>query len=521
MPKPSSFGKIDFKIVASMEEARGAPEPQTRFRVLVLGDFSGRANRGLFDPRSALAERCIHLVDRDNLDEVMARLGVEIRLPLAGKDGPPVAISFSELQDFHPDRLFERLEMFKAIAETRRKLSDPSRFTKAAEEFRKAEKPPESPISPGETAGSLQRFTQQMTGSLLDQVLEETLGEAPKRGSPHGPSEWDAFLRRIVRPHLVPDIEKEQAKVLAAVDAATADLMRPVLHHPQYQEIEAAWRGLQFLVFRLGTDAELKLYLLDISKAELAADLGSTEELNSTGMYRLLVEETMEAPGGDSWTVLIGNYTFDDSQGDAELLGRMAKIARAAGAPFVTAASDKLLGCESLAHTPDPRTWNRKTDAEGGRAWEGLRKLPEASYLGLAIPRFLLRLPYGAETEPIEDFAFEEMEGSSQHDHYLWGNPSFACVYLLAQAFSAYGWDLRPGILQEIEGLPLHVYKEQGESLIKPCAEVVLTERVAEAILEKGFMPLLSFKDQDTVRLARFQSIADPPTHLAGRWSRE
>ncbi len=521
MPTSSSFGKIDFKIVASMEEARGVPEPETRFRVLVLGDFSGRAVRGLFDPRSALAERCIRLVDRDNLDDVMARLGVEVRLPLAGKDGPPVAIRLSELQDFHPDRLFERLEMFQAIAETRRRLSDPSYFAQAAEEFRKGEKPPESPISPGETAGSLERSTRQTTGSLLDQVLEETQGESPKGGSPNGLSEWDAFLRSIVRPHLVPDIEKEQAKVLAAVDAATADLMRPVLHHPQYQEIEAAWRGLHFLVFRLGTDAELKLYLLDISKAELAADLGSTEELNSTGMYRLLVEETMEAPGGDPWTVLMGNYTFDDTQWDAELLGRMAKIARAAGAPFVAAASDKLLGCESLAHTPDPRSWSRKTDAEGSRIWEGLRKLPEASYLGLAIPRFLLRLPYGAETDPIEDFAFEEMEGSSLHDHYLWGNPSFACVYLLAQAFSTYGWDLRPGILQEIEGLPLHVYKEEGESLIKPCAEVVLTERAAEAILEKGFMPLLSFKNQDTVRLARFQSISDPPTHLAGRWSRE
>lgn len=521
MPKPSSFGKIDFKIVASMEEAQGVPEPETRFRVLVLGDFSGRVGRGLFDPGSALAQRCVRLVDRDNLDEVMARLGVEIRLPLAGKDSPPVAIRFSELQDFHPDRLFKRLEIFRTIAELRKKLSDPSRFTKAAEEFWGEEKPPEPIVSPGETAGSLPRSRQQSTGSLLDQVLDETQGEAPKGGSPLGSSEWDAFLRSIVRPHLVPNIEKEQAKTLAAVDAVTADLMRPVLHHPQYQEIEAAWRGIQFLVFKLGTDAELKLYLLDISKAELAADLSSTEELNSTGMYRLLVEETTETLGGDSWTVLMGNYTFDDSQGDAVLLGRMAKIARAAGAAFVTAASDKLLGCESLAQTPDPRTWNRKTDAEGSKAWEALRKLPEASHLGLAVPRFLLRLPYGVETDPIESFTFEEMVDSPLHDHYLWGNPSFACVYLLAQAFSMYGWDFRPGSIQDIEGLPLHVYKEQGESRIKPCAEVVLTERAAEAILDKGFMPLLSFKNQDTVRLARFQSVADPSTHLAGRWSRE
>ena len=104
------------------------------------------------------------------------------------------------------------------------------------------------------------------------------------------------------------------------------------------------------------------------------------------------------------------------------------------------------------------------------------------------------------------------------HDYYLWGNPSFVCVYLLAQAFSHHGWNLRPGVVQDIDGLPLHVYKEQGESRVKPCAEVVLTERAAEIILDNGLMPLLSFRKQDSVRLARFQSLADPLTHLAGRW---
>ncbi|MCG7851480.1 MAG: type VI secretion system contractile sheath large subunit, partial [Methanosarcinaceae archaeon] len=113
---------------------------------------------------------------------------------------------------------------------------------------------------------------------------------------------------------------------------------------------------------------------------------------------------------------------------------------------------------------------------------------------------------------------FEEMTDDPNHDHYLWGNPSFACVYLLAQAFSQYGWDLRPGVIQDIEGLPLHVYKQQDESQVKPCAEVVLTERAAEIMLDKGLMPLLSMRNQDTVRLARFQSLADPLTHLAGPW---
>ena len=378
--------------------------------------------------------------------------------------------------------------------------------------MRDQEKAPASATAPGETDETLKRLSGQTTGSLLDQVLEETQGEGPKSEWERPPSEWDSFLKRIVQPHLVPDMEQKQSQILAVMDAATGELMRAILHYPDFQAIEAAWRGLHFLVSRIETGAELKLVLLDISKAELAAALGSAEDLRSTAIYRLLVEQTVETPGGEPWAVLAGNYSFDQTGEDAKLLGCMANIARAAGAHFIAAAGDRLLGCESLAQTPDPRTWKQTADIEGRLAWEALRKLPEASHIGLALPRFLLRLPYGAETDPVERFDFEEMEARPEHDHYLWGNSCFACVCLLAQAFSEYGWDFRPGIIQDLEGLPLHVYKEEGEAKIKPCAEVVLTELAAEAILEKGLMPLLSFKNQDRVRLARFQSLADPST---------
>ena len=241
--------------------------------------------------------------------------------------------------------------------------------------------------------------------------------------------------------------------------------------------------------------------------------------MRSTGIYKLLAEQTVETFGGKPWTVLAGNYIFDNSHEDAELLGSIAKIAKAFGAPFISSVNDKVLGCESLAETPDTDDWQRLYGAEESQAWEALRKLPDAAYLGLALPRFLLRLPYGADTDPIEQFDFEEMSANPDHNDYLWGNPCFACVYLLAKAFTHHGWNLRPGIIQDIEGLPLYIYKENGESVVKPCAEVALTERAAEIILDKGIMPLLCFRNQDNIRLARFQSIADPLTSLAGRWS--
>jgi type VI secretion system protein ImpC len=507
-------------LVSAMEETRVVPEPETPFRILILGDFSGRANRNIFDIGD-LADRSPLLVDRDNLDEVMARLGVEIHLSIVGNDNPPAFIRFAELEDFHPDRIFERVDVFQALRDIRKKLDDPRTFASAAKEVRSwTDTAPESSESPSEQRTSQPDISGLTTGSLLDQMLEQAESRPPETRALLDSSGWSAFLQRIVKPHLAPAEDPQQAELVASVDAAVANLMRTILHYPDFQSVEAAWRAVHFLVSRLETDAELKLYLIDISKAELNADLCEAEDLRSTGIYRLLAGQTVGAPGAEPWAVLAGNYTFDQTREDAELLGRMAKIAKAAGAPFISAASTHLLGCESLAETPDPDDWHRKPDTtEDGLAWEELSRIPEASYLGLALPRFLLRLPYGANIDPIEQFDFEEMPLIPDHNYYLWGNPCFACLYLLAQAFTHHGWNLRPGVIQDIEGLPLHIYKEHGESKVKPCAEGVFTERAAEIILDKGLMPLLCFLNQDIIRLARFQSIADPLTSLAGRWS--
>ncbi len=522
MSKPISFGKLDFKIVASMDKARSTPEAETPFRICVLGDFSGRANRDIVDPASALEGQRPIEVDRDNLEDVMEKLGVAVNLSVAGNRHPSIAIQFAELDDFHPDQLFKRLEVFQALRGTRKRLNDPRTFESAAEEVRN--------WTGSDTASELSKpvldqpapkppASDQTAASLLNQIVYEAEGEPPKARIATGASEWDTFLRKIVGPHLVPGDDPEQEELVAAVDASISALMKTILHHPNFQTLEAAWRALHFLVYRVKTDALLKVYLLDISKAELAADLSASDDLRSTGIYKLLVDESVGTPGGEPWAVLTGIYTFDQTRKDAELLGRLAKTASVADAPFISAASPHLLGCESWVETPDPHDWKWIPDDDGREAWKELRKLPESTYVGLALPRFLLRLPYGTDTSPTEQFDFEEMPGRPAHDHYLWGNPSIACTYLLAHAFSSNGWNFQPGVTIDIEGLPLHLYKERGESILRPCAEVLFTEQTVEMILGKGIMPLLSFKNQDRVRLGRFQSLADTMTNLTGRWS--
>jgi type VI secretion system protein ImpC len=516
MAKPLSFGHIEVGLSAGAQAAGAAPRAETPFRVALLGDWSRRAGPGA----RRLADRESVPIDRDNFEQVLARFGVEPRLPGTGEE--PTPLRFTTLEDFHPDRLLQRIQRLQALMELRARLGNPATFEAAAAQLRSrapAQTAADVPAPAPERQPRAPEPSSEGPDNLLDQILGETQGRSGPVGQPAGAGGWDAYLQKIIEPYLLPKVdEARRADLLAQMDRALGQQLRAVLHSPVVQAAEAAWRGLFFLVRRLETDADLQLHLLDVTKEELAADLGSAEDLRATGTYRLLVERTTGTPGGQPWALLVGHYTFDRSRQDAELLGRFAKVACAAGAPFLAAASPRVVGCDSLAHAPDPDDWHGRATPEDDEAWETLRRLPEAAYLGLAFPRFLLRLPYGKGTDPIEQSDFEEMPGGCEHERLLWGNPALACTCLLGEAFRRYGWGFRPGVVQELDGLPLYVYQEAGESQVQPCAEAWLTDRASEAILGQGLMPLLSVKGRDAVRLSRFQSLAGPRKPLAGRW---
>ncbi|HVP48189.1 MAG TPA: type VI secretion system contractile sheath large subunit [Bryobacteraceae bacterium] len=504
MARPSSIANVEIETGERSQRAT-VQEPDSPFHIAVLGDFSGRENRGVMDRQ--LKGRTAVMIDRDNFEDMIARLAPELHLPLGGPDGPRIPIRFRELDDFHPDRIFEQLKIFQALRGTRERLNDRSTFDAAAAEVRSwsGGAAPAATPAPGAPAQDISRLS---ASELFEQAMSATESRSSAARPARALDDFQALLRDIVAPYAEPKPDPQKADLIAQVDAAISGQMRALLHHADFQALEAAWRGVFFLIRRLATDERLKVYLLDIAKPELAADMVAT--------YELLIEKT---PGGEPWAVLAGNYRFDQSEEDMQLLGRMAAVARHAGAPFLAAASPRVLGCDSLAETPEPRKWRAQPARNGTDSWDALRRLPQASWLGLALPRFLLRLPYGKQTESTEQFAFEEFSASPQHEDYLWGNPALACAYLLGEAFSESGWDLRPGAINEISGLPAHIYRADGESHLKPCAEALLTEHAAEAILDRGLMPFLSIRGSDSIRLVRFQSLATPPAPLSGRWS--
>jgi type VI secretion system protein ImpC len=212
--------------------------------------------------------------------------------------------------------------------------------------------------------------------------------------------------------------------------------------------------------------------------------------------------------------VLAGLYTFGGAGSDTELLARIGSLAQLLGAPFLAAAAPSVVGMVSFESDPDAIDV-RAPDA----TWLALRRHPAARWVGVALPRFLLRLPYDPDEEPVEQLALSEMSSPPSHPEYLWGNPALVCALLLGAAFTQAGWELRPGQVAEVDDLPLHLYRHYGTTATKPCAEALLSDRSAALLLDSGLMPLLSQKDGAAVRVARFQSVAEPIAALAGSWA--
>ena len=511
MSNQSSSGHLKFEFNLGPARPMPKPEPESPFRILVLGDFSGAATVGA----QPLPDRRPIRIDIDNFDQVLGKLHPAVLWSGQTDDPNPKRISFITRDDFHPDRLWQRDDMFGKFRRLRQQLLDPAAFAEAAAEVRSwaaAQSIDQTtvPTQPATAPGT--STTKAEESGLLERLLGRAPSQPPSSAPAGGLVDISALIKQAVGPYVTSAADPGRDQLIAAVDAAAGVQMRSLLRAPAFQALEAAWRGMDFLVRQLETDEQLSIHLVDISPAQLAADLTASDNLAKTLIYRVLADQTSGVPGAEPWSLIVGLYTFESSQASAALLARLAQVAQKAGAPLITAAD--LPSWEAAVS-------GRQFPASDQEAWTSLRRLPAAAYLGLALPRFLLRLPYGAQTDPVECFSFEEMAGRPEPSAYLWGNPALACACLLGQSFRQSGWVLEPGELCELGGLPVHVFKHDGESQMTPCAEIWLNETAAEDYVEQGLMPFLSIRGRDAIRLARFQSVSEPAAPLQGRWRME
>jgi type VI secretion system protein ImpC len=486
-------------------ETSATPLPDDApFRLLLMGDFSGkRANlkRPIF-------------IDRDNFEDVMRKLNVGLDLDLQGNGEDVIQLQFEELDDFHPDKLFHQVPLFQDLRGTRKRLMNDNTFETAAREVR-SWLPSDAPkIETVESEPPLPS-----SGNLLDDILSGGGTAVPTRTpQPTSSSELNSLLSELVKPFLVKTDANEQAKLVAAVDNASGELMRKILHHPEFQALEAAWRGAYLVTSRVETDNNLKIYLLDVPKEELVADLKSAKDLHDSAFSRLLTEKITGMKDDDFYAAVCANYSFKSNVDDVATLMRIAEICKNSDTPFIAQADTQIIGLESLMSFSDTRILALSENTNEGKLWNMLRELDEAKYISLTIPRLMARLPYGKFSDPTENFKFEELSSENRHEQYCWMNSAFACGMLLAQTFSENEWEFGNNLQTEINGLPMYIYQNDSETFVKPGSEAVLTVTAANQIIDQGLTLFVSFRDSDKIRLARLQSISANSSTLKGKW---
>ncbi|MBT3376051.1 MAG: hypothetical protein HN742_21755 [Lentisphaerae bacterium] len=498
---PAGF---EFSFTSSPDDAPVSPE--TPFRIGIVGDFSGRAGRGSPNVPGMAGDPGVYRIDIDNMEDVFAEIAPRLCLPVGENADVSINIEFGELEDFHPDALLDRVELFSKLRDLRGRLKSPSTFAQAAAELAVGGVSTDTADRPEPTAET----PTAPAGSMLDQLL----GGGAVQPVQTGPlvqrsGAIDKLVQAAVGPYVIPLADPRQDQCMDQVNAAMAGQLSSILHHPSFQQLEAAWRGVDFLLTGVEMDdPPIRLYLIDVPKSGL---LGASDG-ESLPLSGALIDRLSGVPGEAPWGLLLGCDTFGSSDEDVAVLGAMSQLCAHLGAPFI--AAGEIPGCSRVTGTPDSADWGSAPAV--GSSWQALRASDQAGSLALVAPRFLMRLPYGRLTDPVDGLPFEELDGAT-HETFLWGSGAFLAGALLGRAYGQCGWAFRAEGVGEIGGLPVCTVQQGGDTEAIPCAEAWISDRVAEDILSRGLSVAQSIRGRDAVRL-ELRSLSATSSRLVGRW---
>jgi len=304
--------------------------------------------------------------------------------------------------------------------------------------------------------------------------------------------------------------------LIAAIDRKLTEQINPILHDESFQELESAWRGLHYLVNNTETDETLKIKVFNVSKKELGKSLKKFRGTawDQSPIFKKIYEEEYGQFGGEPFGLLVGDYYFDHSPQDIALLGDMAQIAASAHAPFLAAAAPSVLQMDSWNELANPRDLTKIFQTPEYAAWRSLRESEDSRYIGLAMPRFLARLPYGAATDPVDEFAFEEDTEGADSAKYNWANSAYAMATNITRSFKLYGWTSRIRGIESggaVEGLPAHTFPSDDGGMAMKCpTEIAISDRREAELAKSGFMPLVYKKNSDFAAFIGAQSLQKP-----------
>ncbi|MEX1828684.1 type VI secretion system contractile sheath large subunit [Luteibacter sp. CQ10] len=321
----------------------------------------------------------------------------------------------------------------------------------------------------------------------------------------------------LERGDIVSDDVAETIKAcIAEIDRKLTEQINLVLHHPSFQQLEGTWRGLYHLVSQTDTGAELKIRVMNLSKAELGRTLKRYKGAawDQSPIFKKIYEEEYGQLGGEPYGCLIGDYYFDHGPQDVELLRGMAQIAATAHAPFIAAAAPGLLGMEGWNELANPRDLAKIFSTPDYAGWRALRDSEDAKYVALVMPRTLARLPYGAKTDPVDGFDFEEDTAAGDSSRYTWQNAAYALGVNINRSFATHGWCTRIRGVESggaVDDLPAHTFPTDDGGVDMKCpTEIAITDRRSAELDRMGLMPLVHRKHSGMAAFIGAQSLARP-----------
>ncbi|MEM6939711.1 MAG: type VI secretion system contractile sheath large subunit [Pseudomonadota bacterium] len=312
------------------------------------------------------------------------------------------------------------------------------------------------------------------------------------------------------------DVLRSIESIIAEIDKKLSDQVNEIIHHEEFQQMESAWRGLHYLVNNTESDEMLKIRVMNISKKDMHKTLRKFKGTawDQSPIFKKLYTEEFSQLGGEPYGSLVADYHFDHSPQDVELLGEMAKIAAAAHAPLITGAQPSLFQMDSWSELSNPRDLTKIFQTPEYAAWRSLRESEDSKYVGLAMPRFLGRMPYGAKTEPVEAFAFEEDTDGADSNKYGWVNAAYGMAVNINKSFKQYGWCSRIRGVESggtLEGLPTHTFPSSDGGVDQKCpTEIAIDDRREAELAKNGMMPLIHRKNTDVATFMGAQSLHKP-----------
>lgn len=363
-------------------------------------------------------------------------------------------------------------------------------------------------------AAQAQETTEEL--GLLDQIVERGRFGSAEAAQQKGRGLIKRFVSEVLEGSITvsADVETMLNSRIAQIDAIVSKQLREVMHNPEFQKLEGTWRGLKYLLGQSETGVMLKLKIFNVSKKELLKDLQKAPEFDQSALFKKVYEEEYGVFGGHPFGALMGDYHFGRSGQDIELLQKISEVAAAAHAPFITGAGAEMFNLENYTQLDQPRDLAKIFDTTEYAKWKAFRDSEDSRYVALALPRMLLREPYGSNTVPVEAFNYEEEVDGTEHGQYLWGNAAWALGARVTQAFSMYGWcatirGVESGGL--VEGLPVHNFKTGAGDIAMKCpTETQISDRREKELADLGFAPLVHCKGTPNAAFFSVQSAQKP-----------